>query len=90
MKDLAFSKEFWATTESFVNTCSLLITNFQENVMKKRGKEYDDAINEKWAPLDRCAGFIYCTNIKMCLPSGPNVNQRVLLSGQKRNIFLIY
>ena len=60
------------------------------NLLQRGAKDYAQAIGDSGAPLDRCVGFIDCTKIRMCRPSGHTSYQGSVYSGHKRVYCLIY
>ena len=58
--------------------------------LQSRAKYYEKSIHHAGSPLTRCVGFIDCTKIRMCSPSGANDYQVAVCFGHKRIRCLIY
>lgn len=74
---------FWEVLRMLLRTRSHLLS-IRPGLLRNRARTYAAAIHSLGAPLDRCVGFIDCTKVKMCRPSGPNIDQRCCYSGHKR------
>lgn len=46
-------------------------------------KDYEKSIEKAGEPLSKCVGFMYCTKIRMCRPSGDKAYKRSVYSGHK-------
>lgn len=90
MRASAMCEVFYEVIESLVNNHGKLLETFRIPFMQQRAEMYAKAISEKGAPLDNCVGFIDCTKIQMCRPSGRNAMQKSTYSGHKRFHCLIY
>ena len=71
------SEFMWEVVGLFVNKYEYAL-NMRGGFLWNRAKDYAKSIYDPGAPLPRFVGFIDCTKIRMCRPSGLNANQRAV------------
>lgn len=76
------SEIMWEAVELFVPRYNNEL-RMSGDFLKLRAKDYEEAIMEAGAPLNRCVGSINCTKIRMCRQGGQNYYQRAVYSGYK-------
>lgn len=81
MRVLMMSKMFYEVIKSLVGGNRHIMENVRAGIMTTREEMYANVIHEKGAPLSNCVGFIECTKIVMCRPSGRGSLLRAVSQG---------
>lgn len=68
------SEVFWEMVEILTNTFGHLLL-LRGSLFRSRNTIYAESISSSGAPLNRCAGFIDCTKIRMARSGGHESNK---------------
>lgn len=79
----ALSEVLFEELEIFIRNCGTFLKTIRSDLLTERGQIYADENFREGAPLDRCIGFIECTNIEINRNGLHSENQRAVYFGHE-------